>query len=59
MENLKCCVRGVAVGDEWGYGSAVFERGLVVSHAPQRKEKSEERTREERMGMSNHVAENT
>jgi hypothetical protein len=45
------------VGDEWGYGSAVFERGLVVSRAPQRKGEElqyEERTREERMGIG-HV----
>jgi hypothetical protein len=41
------------VGDEWGYGSAVFERGLVVSRAPQRKGKSEERTREK--GEDGHV----
>lgn len=41
------------MGDEWGYGSAVFERGLVVSRAPQRKGKSEERTREK--GEDGHV----
>lgn len=35
------------------------EDSYLVSYAPQRKEKSEERTREETMCVSNHVAEST